>query len=223
MPQQEARAYRHSASCKYPIRFTITHWNMFIVRAIAELSNSQADATSSISLSYRKLISWKTRNPTCRMISPTCWRRRRGLSSSWLPTSPFAKSPLSWAQTSPWPPSLLPTPATPLQCPPSHRSPSLIHPLSLPASRPSPQPPTPYSPAPAPPSPQPLSLAAQSRCQTWSPLSWRSLWISWQRRRWRRHGLCQRSTCPAPSTRVRSGRLFTPQLIPMTSSPCAHL
>lgn len=181
---------------------------------IEELSNSQADATSSISLYYRKPISWKMRSPACRMILPTCWRRRKGSSSFWLPTSLSAKSPLSWTRTSPWLHSLLPSPATPLQCPPSHRPPSQRHPLSLPASRPSPQAPTLSSPTLPPPSPPPQSPAALSRCQTWRPQSWRSRWICWRRR-----GRCQRWT---PSTRVRTGRPFTPQLIPMTLSPCAH-
>lgn len=151
------------------------------------------------------------------MILPTCWRRRKGLSSFWLLTSQSAKSPQSWRRTSLCPRSPPPIPASPLLCPPIRR-----HLLLLPASLPSPQSPTLSSPAAVLPSLPPLSLAARLRWQTWSPPSWRSPWICWQRQKLRQHSRCQRSTCPTPFTRVRSGSRFMPQLI-LTLSPCAHL
>lgn len=172
------------------------------------------------SLPNRKLISWKKRSPASRMILPIFWRRKRGLSSFWLPTNLSVKSPQSWPQTSLWPRSLLPTPASPLRCLPSYRAPR--QPQSLPASQPSPQPQTRSSPAIALSSPLPPSPTARSRWQILRPPSWRSLWTCWRRRRWRRHGQCQRSTCPTPSTQLRTGSSSTTRPITLTLSPCAH-
>lgn len=154
------------------------------------------------------------RSPACRMISLTFWRRRKGWSSFWRRTNPSAKSPQSLTQTSPWSLFLLP----------SHRPPSQwCPPPSLPASQPSPPPPTLSSPAAAvPSSPPPPFPAARSRWQTWTPPSWRSLWICWRRQRWRRRGQCQKSTCPTPSTQLRTGSPFTPQPTTLTLSPCVR-
>lgn len=182
------------------------------------LPNSWVNAPSSISLSLRKLISLRMRSPACRMILLIFWRRRRGSSSFSLPTSPSAKSPPSWTQTSLSSQCL--QPASQPGCPPSHRPPSPRHPLSLPASQPSPPLPPPL---PTPSSPPPPFPTARSRWQTWTPPSWRSLWICSQRLRWRRRGQCRRLTCPTPSTQLRTGRPFTPQPPPLTSSPCARL
>lgn len=56
MPQQEARAYRHSASCKYATDFpSFILSNVFLTTKLrAVLSNSQVNATSSISLSLQE-------------------------------------------------------------------------------------------------------------------------------------------------------------------------
>lgn len=167
------------------------------------------------------------RSPACRTILLISWRRKSGSSSFWLPTNPSAKSPQSSTLTSPSSPSLLPTPASPPACPPSHRPPSRWCPPSRPASRPSPLPPTPSSPAAAAaaalPCPLPPSQTARWRWRTWNPLFWRSPWIWCQRRSWRRRALCLRSTCPAPSTQLRTGSPFMPQPVTMTLSPCAPL
>lgn len=164
MPQQEARTHRHSASCKYPTDLPSLIAIHFSPQLIAVLSNSQINFLY-FSLPCRKLISWRMINPTCRMIFPTYWRRRRGWSLFLRPTNPSARSPhsLTWPQISQWSPFHLLTPPSPLRCP-SHR-PTLC-PHSLPVSQPSPQLPTPSSPAaPALSSPPPLSPAA---------------WLKWQ-------------------------------------------
>ena len=224
MPQQEARAYRHSTSCKYPIDLSLFINTYLSSRWKAMQSNSQVNASPfSFSDNFRKLISWRMRSPTFRMILPILWRRRRGWSSFWLPISPSAKSPQSWTQTSLWSPSLLPSPASPLGCLPQHRPPS---PQSLQGSQHSPQPPTPSSPAAAsaaaPSCPLPPSPTARSSWRIWTPQSWRNLWTWWQRPRWRRRGRCPRSTCPTLCTRCRTGSRFTTRPILATLSPCAR-
>lgn len=167
-------------------------------------------------------MSWRKRSLASRMILPIFWRRRKGLSLSWLPTNLSAKSPQSWLQTSLWSPSLPPNPASPPRCLPSYRPPSPRQPQSLPASQLSPQPQTRSSPAIVLSFPQPPSLTARSRWQILKPPFWRSLWTCCQRLRWRQRGQCRRSTCPTPSTQLRTGSSSTPQPVTLTLSPCAH-
>lgn len=219
MSQQEARTDRFFASCKHRsdllFHFTVSS------NLMAVLCNSGINER--FSLLCRKPTSWRMRNPACRTILLIFWKRRNGWSSFWLPTSPSAKSPHRWIQTFLWSPCLRCMPASPPLSPRSHRPPSQRQPLSLQAIQHSPQPLTPSSAAAATPSCQrPPSPTAWWKWLTWIRPFWRSRWTSWQRRRQRRRGLSPMSTCPTPSSPLRTGSLFTPQSAAVTLSPCAR-
>lgn len=209
MPQQKKRTHRYAASCKYSSHLCCIQiiYRPKYLSSVVPIKQSDSPSLSS----HRKLTNLRMRNLPFKVTLLSCWKRKRGWSSSSLRTNPSARSPTtrpSAFQSSlclPSPPNRSPrfTALLPQEC---RRRTSQSRPLPVPRCFPARPPPTASTP--------------RWGSPTWSP-PLKSLWSSWPKQTSRRLARCPTWTCPAPCT-LKTGNHSTRRLI-TTRSPFAHL